>query len=171
MAQQPLNKVLGKPELTSFKSYPTQNIWLKLFSKTDITTHSHPYFIKAKFSDNLNKQTKFHPWFLPVLAMLSNNSRLLIFTKLYSSKKLKSELENLHYDKGYLSLYRIFRHRFNNYYLILPEVWILTPPLLQVLLYKSNTMFFKIQDRSIRSQEINQKRSILAAFNTYLQMK
>ena len=86
---------MGKPELTSFKSYPTQNIWLKLFSNTDIITYSHPYFIKAKFSDNLNKQTKFHPWFLPMLAMLSNSSLLLIFTKLYSSKKLKSELENL----------------------------------------------------------------------------
>lgn len=64
-----------------------------MFSKTDILTYSHPYFIKAKFSDNLNKQTRFHPCFLSVLAMLSNNSLLLIFTKLYSSKKLKSELE------------------------------------------------------------------------------
>ena len=96
---------MGKPELTSFKSYPTQNIWLKLFSKTDIITHSHPYFIKAKFSDNLNKKNKLHPWFLPVLAMLSNNSRLLISTKLYSSKKLKSELENLPLMTKAISVY------------------------------------------------------------------
>lgn len=100
-----MNKVLGKPELTSFKSYPIQNIWLKLFSKTDTITYSHPYFIKAKFSDNLNKQTRFHPCFLSVLAMLSNNSLLLIFTKLYSSKKLKSELENLPVMTKAISVY------------------------------------------------------------------
>lgn len=129
------------------KNYPTQNIWFQMFSKTGIETYSHLWFRKAKFSGNLNNKINSTLSSCRCFWMFGNNLLTHTSTKLYFSKKLKPKMENLPVMPKPILIYKQYLN-IDSITIILffkiSDIWISYPLLMQVLLCKSNMMFFKI---------------------------